>query len=281
VEIVTLKNEFINLEHGLTAPDTLPKQLTALHTVYVSDRCNSVCSYQGNTYVGIWGGRVEMIDENNQLSQVFARIDDPVQSVAVYKDRLYTLVSGNPYTVTVHNLTGNLITSWTHADDKNRYSKLGIVSDQVVIPDRGNKRLTVYSLTGEVIKHIQCPLLSPNWVSMCAIDNLSVVVSDYDSSKVISSGEVEWTSQDVPKPQGVAYYAGRVFATNRHNTTRVWILDVNTGYIMYSLTYIMHLLIYIICLFIYIIYLLIYIMYLLPFIIYLLIYIKYLLIYII
>jgi len=105
----------IDLEHELTTPDTLPTQLSLLHTVPVFD-CTSVCSYQGNIYVGTWGGGVDVIDENNQLSRKFVRVGNLVHSVAVYKDRLYTLVSGNPYRVTVHDLTGKLITSWTHTD---------------------------------------------------------------------------------------------------------------------------------------------------------------------
>jgi len=239
VEVVTSKSVSIDLEYGLTTLDSLPTQLSLLHTVPVFDDCTSVCSYQGNTYVGlnkgICKGRVDLIDENNQLSREFVRVGGTVECVAVYKDRLYTLAYGRNYRlVTVHDLTGKLITNWTHTDFKSGYfNKLAVVSDQVVIPDRRNKRLTVYSLTGEVIKHIQCPLLSPNYVSMCAVDNLSVVVSDYYTSKVfkvnIPSGEVEWTSQDVPNPEGVAYHGGRVFVTNQSNTTRVWILDVNTG----------------------------------------------------
>jgi len=223
----------IDLEYGLTTPDPLPTQLSLMHTVPVSGCCTSVCSYEGNTYVGLDCGGVDIIDENNQLSREFVGVGNYVLSVAVYKDRLYTIGDGHPYRVTVHDLTGKLITSWTHTDQWNAFNQLAFVSDQVVIPDRRNRRLTVYSLTGEIIKHIQCPLLSPNWVSMCAVDNLSVVVSDYHTSKVfkvnIPSGEVEWTSQDVPKPEGVAYHGGRVFVTNYSNTTRVWILDVNTG----------------------------------------------------
>jgi len=233
VEVVTSKSVSIDLEDELTTPDTLPTQLSLLHTVPVSGDCTSVCSYQGSAYVGLESGRVDIIDENNQLRWGFVRVGNRVLSVAVYKDRLYTLVYGKPKLVAVHDLTGKLITSWTHTDDTNRCSKLAVVSDQVVIPDRQNNRLTVYSLTGEVIKHIQCPLLSCNWVSMCAVDNLSVVVSDYKTSKMfkvnIPSEEVEWTSQDVPNPEGVTYHGGRVFVTNRSNTTRVWILDVNTG----------------------------------------------------
>jgi len=232
VEVVTSKGVSIDLEDELTTPDTLPTQLSLLHTVPVSGCCTSVCSYQGNTYVGLESGRVDIIDENNQHSRKFVKVGKPVLSVAVYKDRLYTLVYDNPHTVTVHDLTGKLITSWTHTDH-GYFNKLAVVSDQVVIPDRRNKRLTVYSLTGEVIKRIQCSLLSPTWVSMCAVDDLSVVVSDYRTSKMfkvnIPSGEVEWISEDVPNPEGVTYHGGRVFVTNCSNTTRVWILDVNTG----------------------------------------------------
>jgi len=232
VEVVTTERRFIDLEHGPTTPDTVPTQLTLLHTVKPGS-CTSVCSYQGISYVGIFTGRVDVIDKNNQLSKGFLTFSDPVHSVAIFDEKLFTLVNSKPYKVTVHDLSGKLLTSWTHFEIEHHYSKLAVVSDQVVIPDRENKKLTVYSLTGEVIKHIQCHLLSPNWVSMCAVDNLSVVVSEYETSKVfkmnIPSGEVKWTSQDVPNPEGVTYHGGRVFVTNCSNTTRVWILDVNTG----------------------------------------------------
>jgi len=68
---------------------------------------------------------------------------------------------------------------------------------------------------------------------MCGTGSRSIVVSDCQTSKVfkmnILSGEVEWTSEHVANPQGVAFYRGRVFVTSRGTTTRVWILDVNTG----------------------------------------------------
>jgi len=227
----------VNTEHELTATDTLPKQLTLLHTVK-SGRCTSVCNYQGTTYVGLNCG-VAIIEEQNQSSRQLLKMTSNVDSVVLYKDRLFTLVdalkNSDPRTVTVCNLTGKLITSWTHSNIKKWCcTKLAVVNDQVLIPDIPNRRLIVYSLAGEVEKHINCPLhYSASSVSVCAVDDDSVIVSDFGSSKVlkvkISNGEVEWTSVGMTKSQGVAYYRGRVYVANCSTHTRIWILDGNTG----------------------------------------------------
>ena len=92
--------------------------------------------------------------------------------------------------------------------------QITIVSNQVVVPDYKNKQLTVYSLAGEVIKHITCPQLSGYELnvgaSACAVDNNSIIVTDYNTSKVfkvnISTEETVWMCDDVAKPQAVAIY---------------------------------------------------------------------------
>jgi len=224
LEIVSFPEGGVHTEHELTTNNTSPKQLTLLHTIPVSGYCSSVCSYQGNTYVGLGDG-VDIIEGNNQSGRKFITATGRIHSVAVYKDRLYTLQNalkvGDPYTVTVHDLTGKLITSWTHSDAITfllDFNKLTVNNDQAVLPDRLNKRLVVYSLTGEVQKHISCLLLSTNEVSVCAVDDICVVVSDCKSSRVfkmnILCGEVEWTSEHVTGPQGVTCKEGRVFVTN-------------------------------------------------------------------
>lgn len=231
MEIVSTLDRMVEARHALA----LPQQLTFLHAID-SVLCTSVCSYQGKTYLGLYQ-RVDVIEGDNQSRKKFKTATDWVHSVAVYKDRLYTLVYGNPYIVTVHDLTGKLISSWTHSDITQFFcfNKLTIVNNQIVIPDRQNKMLVVYSLTGEVQKQIECNLLRASSVSLCAAKSYSVVVSDLESSKVfkvnLSSGEVEWISERVTKPLGVTYYRqNKVLVTNTSTAcTRVWILDGETG----------------------------------------------------
>jgi len=239
LKIVSSSYGIVHTENGLKTTDNLPKQLTFQHTVHVSGDCTSVCSYRGNTYVGHVNG-VDKIEGDNQCPEKFIAETGRVHSVVVYNERLYTLLCGS---IRIYKLDGELVTRWRHPSivDDTRYNKMTFVNDQLVIPDRQNKKLIVYSLTGEIQKRIDCPLLGENHVSICAIDDHSVVVSDCEFSKVfkvnISSGDVEWTSEHVPNPEGVAYYDGGVFVTNPSPTTRVWILNGKTGmlHIIYNI----------------------------------------------
>ena len=91
---------YIDLEHGLTTSGPLPKSITLLQTVQVSSSCTSVCQYEGNTYVGLHNQTIDRIDGSYQLSKSFlSGFSNNVVSVRVYKDRVYSLVHGNPYKV--------------------------------------------------------------------------------------------------------------------------------------------------------------------------------------
>jgi len=229
----------VHTENGLITTDNLPKQLTLLHTVQMSDGCTSVCSYRNITYVGHVNG-VDKIEENNQFRGGFIPAAGPVDSVAVYKDKMYILGSktilGHGRLVNVcHRHPGEKSVIKEHPDiiDYLKFNKMAFVNDQLVIPDRQNRKLIVYSLDGEVEKCIDCPLLGEEHVSICAVGDHSVVVSDCGTFNVfkvnILSGEVKWTSIPVAYPGGVAYYDGRVLLTNASTTTRVSILDGKTG----------------------------------------------------
>ena len=209
--------------------------MTLLQTVQVSSSCTSVCQYEGNTYVGLHNQTIDRIDGSYQLSKSFlSGFSNLVGSVRVYKDRVYSLVPGNPHIVDVRDLMGNFITCWYH-EDSYRYhaNQLVIIDDQVIIPNRQTKQLTFYSLTGEVIKQLPCPLFGNQYVAMCAANNQSVIVSDYKSSQVfkvnISTGEVIWTCKQIPLLGGVACGRTRVFVANSSTKIKIWILDVNTG----------------------------------------------------
>ena len=225
----------LDLENGLSTSPPLPKALRLIKYVNVSDYVLSACHYQGNTYAGLYSGEVDKIDANYQLTRSFLSLAKAVYGVTVYKDRVYTLVYGNPnYTVNVHDLSGQLITSWSHADITNGYhSKFAIVADQLVITDRQNKRLTIYSLTGQIIKHLPCPEFGASYVALCSCGDDSVIVSDYGSARVfrmsITFGAISWASDGVYKPRGAACYGRNWVLVASYNSSLIRILDVNTG----------------------------------------------------
>jgi len=71
---------------------TLPNSLKLLQSVDVSNACYSVCRYEGNTYVGLYGGRVARVDENYNVTQSFVTVKGHMFGLTAYKDQLYTSV---------------------------------------------------------------------------------------------------------------------------------------------------------------------------------------------
>ena len=181
-------------------------------------------------FVGLFNRSVVRIDEKLQVSS-FPKFPGYVQALSVYNDRLYILVSGSPCTVHVYKTCGEFVTKWNHNDNTRYISGLAVVSDQVVVPDRQNKQLVVYTLSGQLVKSISCPL-SKHWVSLCAAGADSVIVSDYNASKVfkvsIATGEVKWTNS-VTNPQGVTCYGQKSVMVVRSNSSDIKILNTDTG----------------------------------------------------
>ena len=226
VEIVSDNNLEIKL--------SVPKDINLLKSVEVSRWCYSVCSYKGKVYAGCDGG-IDMIDENNKITKSFIKVDNNVNSVKVYNDKLYLLVytGGKPsFKVSIYNLSGGFIKSWVHkGEDYGRsYSRHAVVSNQVIIPDRTNKRLTIYSLDGDIIKYI--PLaISDSDTSICSLGTDSVIVTDWKSSKVfrvnISTSELLWTSTAVTKPESVTCYGEDYLIVG--SSKKLSLLDAGTG----------------------------------------------------
>ena len=85
----------------------------------------------------------------------------------------------------------------------------------------------MYTLTGQIIRQTPCQKLSRyGYVSMCAADNDSVIVSVDGSQRVyrisITTGQVLWESSQIYNNQYVLVASGG-------QQVKIHILDVNTG----------------------------------------------------
>ena len=211
--------------------DQSPKSITLLKSVETSASVYAVCHYKGVTYLGTENCTVETIDSDFNIKSLVSLGDDMYPySISINQERIYVLVSGlGPFTINVYDLSGQLITQWERADSS-WDTGIAIVSNQIVVPDANNQQLTVYSLTGEVIKHISCPELS-GVSSACAVDNNSIIVTNYNTSQVfkvdISTGETVWTCNDVAVPLAVATYGKDYVCVGSKG--KISFLNINTG----------------------------------------------------
>ena len=160
-------------------------------------------------------------------------LDDPVVSITIHNERMYMLIWGQPMTICVSDLSGEIINSWTHSDSVHYFNKLTIVGDELVVPDRTHKQLTVYSVKGWKVKDIPCSKLSKHNVSLCRVDGDSVIVCDYGSSSVfrvnITSGNVLWTTNSVSIPEGITMYGDRTAVVLNARTKSLAFLNTSTG----------------------------------------------------
>jgi len=229
IELTNERAASITPEQGLV----LSPPIELINTVEVSPYCMSVHTYKGVTYAGCRGG-VDWIDENNKVTKLFISVNGRnVWSISVHNDRIYTLSTDS--TVRVHDLEGRSITSWTHVDNKLLWiNQLVIINNQIAIPDKQNKTLVFYSLNGEVVNTLPCPLLTGTLVRLSAADNNSVIISQRDSSVVYkvdtSSGDIIWHCKEVAAPHGVTCFRDEfVLVADVTKPTSLCVLSLHTG----------------------------------------------------
>ncbi|XP_067929521.1 uncharacterized protein [Watersipora subatra] len=213
-----------------------PTSLKFKNVVDNVGQCYTVCHYEGFTYVGGTGSTVYKINESDSSVTYFSLIEEVkwINGLCLYNNRLYFLA--HPGKVVVTDLDGKQITSWVHPDKSTYVNKLVVTGGKVLVPVRSNKCLTVYSLDGQVIKHIPCPQ-DGDWLAMAlfAPDHESVVVSSHGTSTVfrvnIETGKVMWTFTLVTQPGGVACYTKKyILVMSAHSDhTEMHILHADTG----------------------------------------------------
>ena len=147
----------------------------------------TVCHHRGNTYLGSSNGSVVRINSDDNVTP-FISCRRIIISIRAKDNRLFVLLNGNPHTVCVYDLNGKIITSWNHTDFNDGYyhgSKFVLRKDQVVIADRKNQQIVIYSERGNVEKQIPCPnIRSKKWSTLCEAGQNVVILSNYHQSYV-------------------------------------------------------------------------------------------------
>ena len=135
----------------------------------------------------------------------------------------------------MYDLSGQRITSWQHSDYSvsNLGNKMAVIGNQVIVGDLSNERLTVYSLTGDIMRHIPCAQLLRYNSSICEAGDNSVIITDRWSNKVyklsLTTGQIEWTSTDVRDPAAVVCYADQYVLVAADYSSDIIVLGINTG----------------------------------------------------
>ena len=150
---------------------------------------------------------------------------------------------GDPHEVHVYSLRGHHIHSLRLED---RYGgvfsptfgkALPIINDELVVADRTNKRFSIYSLAGKLLRSVRCKEISTDKVSLCHAGGDSIIITNCHASPELfkfnlASGAVEWRSNSV-KQSGAVAMVNKEYALvtewNSHSQVKVFVIIQMTG----------------------------------------------------
>lgn len=214
----------------------LPTSLELIREIKVNNMPSAVCQSDGQTFVGKADGNIDSVDEHGSVSNL-VNLGNDVIGLLVHDNKLYSLVSGRPQQVYVHDMRGQLLYTWTHADDRTSARQMAIVNNELVIADGTKQAFTIYSLTGQFVKDVPCDELdSVNLISVCQGGNNSIITTFRFKNQVLNvnlaTGNTIWAVDVTDQPIGVVQYGARYVIVTRCGTNDVillTILDKRTG----------------------------------------------------
>ena len=234
---------FITSQHGLTSKQPPPTSFLLLKRLKFFPQVIAFCQWKNVIYFGLDDNTIAKMTSNLDGQRRFINCANSVQAISVYKDRIYTMqyahrpnYSGS-HLIHVYDLSGQEVTQWTCSKDIYfDVAALTIMDDQLIIPDKANSRLTVYSLDGHVLKYIPCSLLHPDssWiVDMLKCGNDSVIFcypNLNELSKInATTGEVEQTFDGFNHPTQISFYGPHYVLVAQNHGSEIVALNLKTG----------------------------------------------------
>ena len=230
-----------------------PNEITLQSTIELPADISSLHSQDGYLYVGMESNNIARIDRSFNIDESFITCSTLAVSIAVYKDRVYALLANSDCEgdsdidfddwegdtddvfereVCVYDMSGKKLAQWRVSCYRYSFNILAVVSGELVVADQPHNRLTVFSQSGQVLRHVPCTLLGKLSAFMCAADGSSVIISDLEASTVskfnINTGAVEW-SVGVTNPYGVCCYDSKYALVAGYESKEIQIIDAITG----------------------------------------------------
>ena len=219
-----------------------PSVLKFVREVKTDNKCLTVCRYKDYTYVGQVDGAIDRINKQGQADKEFIELDNDVNAIAVYNDQLFSLMyGGDKSRVHIHSLQSRQSSrSWVHPNSSFYGQRMVVIrgENQLAVGDWPSKQITIYSLTGEVIRKVPCPssLKMTGFVCMSSCGDDSVVISDRLAKKVVrmslKDGSLIWSSDRVTNPGGIVHHPAGYVLVVSHQVEQITIsvLDEKDGW---------------------------------------------------
>ncbi|XP_067939023.1 uncharacterized protein [Watersipora subatra] len=260
IQVKTMDASYLKQDDDTT--DILPKKATAMESqaldlvsylkapneIKVSDSCFSVSSHDDLVYVGLSNSKgIDRIVNQSLLQPSFIPFKGPVWSVATDKEgTVYALSSSKTsWDVQICDTSNSKSTCWQTSTRMQQASfiedyeygtpALTCLGNKLVTANVYPKHVEIYSKKGYPCKSTFLYPLETSDVSICEVDDSSVIVSAREALTVsrvdIYTGIVAWCRSLKQAPGGVTCYANKyvIFTPAVSEFTTITILDAQTG----------------------------------------------------
>lgn len=216
---ITAADDMIISAAGASGSDPqqcrLPTSMKLVKEIKI-DYPRRVCHYKGYTYVtsGLrdLAQSIDRLDGHGDIAKGFMNFELFVVGFIAHDDRLYTALRKlNQTNVAVYELSGKKVLSWRHSDEDIfsfivSCKALTVFRDQLVTADVN--KFTLYALTGERLRVVDCNKIGATKVSLCHAGGDSIIVTNGDALPAmlkfnLATAAVEWTSNVVKEPSAV------------------------------------------------------------------------------
>ncbi|XP_067940178.1 uncharacterized protein [Watersipora subatra] len=241
LELAPANDVIIAPEYLMMPP---PKEITLKKTIELPAIISSLHFQDGYLYAGMWNNNIARIDRSFNIDESFITCSTLALSIAVCKDEVYALLASSDFDgeadendvfeheVCVYDMSGNKLAHWRVSCYRWSFNILAVVSGELVVADLPHNRLTVFSQSGQILRHFSCTLPSKQFAFMCAADGSSVIISEPETSTVsrfnINTGAVEW-SVSVTTPFSVCCYDSKYALVGGVKSKEIQIIDVITA----------------------------------------------------
>ncbi|XP_067932356.1 uncharacterized protein [Watersipora subatra] len=218
-------------EKSEVTPIVQPTSLSILKSVATSSHCRSAIVFDSKIYAGLYNEPIVVIDKAGKATNLFPSTSTNCDCIIVHKEQIYALIIGTKALIFVYNMSGQVITSW-ELIDSTPFTKMAIVNDWLVVPDRTRKLLTVFTLTGHKVNNIPCEFLFNTHICMCSMSDSTVAISVHKSGEVhridVVKGHVLWTAK-VANAEGVTFYGNKYLLVASEDCNTIKVLSEATG----------------------------------------------------
>ena len=238
-----LDHLFITSQHGVTTQQPLPTSLSLLKGhKFLEGVVVAFCQTEENIYFCLSNKTITKINKSFASQPSGIELSGNIEAFNIYKGRIYTLeeIHGRDF-LRVYDMSGErkIEKDFSFPNNDSIFKTLAIQNDQIILPAKKSGQLCIYSLDGDLVRSIPCPLLKSHrtnaYVDVLPCGDDSVIVCNSSKNEIwkvkLTTGEILWPCSEIntSKPIKLTLCGFQYILVAKDYSKTLAVLNLKTG----------------------------------------------------